>query len=303
MKRYGLLSLLVLIGILTACEHKELCFDHPHTADLRVIFDWRYAPDARPSSMRLYLFPKTEKEPLVYEFTDRTGGTVTVPAGHYRALCLNSNTEFILYRNAEHYESFEAYLTEGAFPRPVPRNGQSIRAVPDMLWDDRAEEVEVVASREGQTLTLYPKIVVRHYTVEIINAGNLEYISSGEIFGSLTGMSGGFMLGEDTPTDELATLPFDMTSDGKTTVKADFYTFGYPPASETPQSLVVYAVLNDGKKYSFAYDVTAKIHEAPDPMNVHIVLDGLPLPKPIDDDSGFNPNVDEWNTEEIEISM
>ena len=103
--------------------------------------------------------------------------------------------------------------------------------------------------------------------------------------------------------EELATLPFDMTSDGKSTVNADFYTFGYPATSTNTQYLTVYAILNDGKKYSFTYDVTEKIHNAPDPANVHILLDGLPLPKPIDNSGGFNPDVDEWSTVEISISM
>ena len=38
-------------------------------------------------------------------------------------------------------------------------------------------------------------------------------------------------------------------------------------------------------------------------MNVHILLDGLSLPKPIDNGGGFNPDMDEWDIEEIEISM
>ncbi|MEI3155548.1 MAG: hypothetical protein V8S95_10930 [Odoribacter sp.] len=67
--------------------------------------------------------------------------------------------------------------------------------------------------------------------MEIRNAENLEALVSGEIFGSLTGMSGGFMLGTDRPTEEESILPFDMKSDGKSTVTADFYTFGYPPDS------------------------------------------------------------------------
>ena len=29
-----------------SCEHKELCFLHPHTAQLQVEFDWSYAPDS-----------------------------------------------------------------------------------------------------------------------------------------------------------------------------------------------------------------------------------------------------------------
>lgn len=132
---------------------------------------------------------------------------------------------------------------------------------------------------------------------------NLKYLTEGELFGSLTNMSDGFMLGTNLPTEELATLPFDMTSDSRSTVNADFYTFGYPATSTNTQYLTVYAILNDGKKYSFTYDVTEKIHNSPDPANVHILLDGLPLPKPIDNGGGFNPDVDEWSTVEIDISM
>lgn len=307
MKRLCYLYMGILLCLLVSCEHKELCYDHPHAGSLLVVFDWKYAPDARPASMRLYLFPETGGEPLLYEFGNHTGGKIAAPAGRYRALCLNSDTEFILYRNTGQYESFEAFLTEGSFPRAVPHSGnaekQSVRLAPDRLWCDRTESLEVMPAFKEQTLTLYPRMTVRHYSVEIRNAENLQYLTSGEIFGSLTGMSGGFMLGAGLPTDEPVVLPFDMASDGKSTVTADFYTFGYPRASETRHDLVVYAVLNGGQKYSFTYDVTSKIHEAPDPMNVHIVLEGLPIPAPIDSEGGFSPDVDEWGIVEMEISM
>lgn len=301
------LAISLLACLFAACEHKELCYDHSHTADLQVVFDWRYAPEARPASMYLYLFPDQGGKPLLYEFTDREGGTATVPAGHYHALCLNSDTEFILYRNQDAYDRFEAYLTGGTFSRPVPRaegtDMQGIRSTPDRLWSDHSDLMEVVADLPGQKLVLYPKLSVRRYTVEIRNVENLKYLTRGEIFGSLTSMSGGMLLNADQPTDETVTLPFDMSSDGKSRIEAEFYTFGYPSASTETQYLMVYAILDDGQKYSFTYDVTSQIHEAPDPMNVHILLDGLPLPKPIDNGSGFVPEVEEWNTVEVELSM
>lgn len=307
MKKLYMFCIGILMCLLASCEHKELCYDHSHTSDLQVVFDWKNAPDARPASMRLYLFPDTEGKPLLYEFGNHTGGKISVPAGRYRALCMNSDTEFILFRNTGQYETFEAYLTDGSFPHIVPRPGdgnkQPVRSTPDKLWSDHTEALEVFVGLKGQTLTLYPKLAVRHYTVEIRNAENLESLASGGIFGSLTGMSGGLMLVANLPTDEESILPFDMVSDGKSTVTADFYTFGYPGKPETEQSLVVYAILGNGKKYSFTYDVTSKIHEASDPMNVHIVIDGLPIPKPIDRDGGFTPDVDEWGVVEIEVSM
>ena len=307
MKITHILTFITIIFLVTACEHKELCFAHAHTTEMQVIFNWKYAPEAHPASMRLYLFPETGKEPLIYEFGNHMEGKITVSVGRYRALCMNNDTEFILFRNTDHYESIKAYLADGAFPRPVPRAGntgeQRVKFTPDKLWSDRMEEVEVVASAKEQTLTLYPKAIVCHYTVEIKNVENLKYLTEGELFGSLTNMSDGFMLGTNLPTEELATLPFDMTSDSRSTVNADFYTFGYPATSTNTQYLTVYAILNDGKKYSFTYDVTEKIHNSPDPANVHILLDGLPLPKPIDNGGGFNPDVDEWSTVDIDISM
>lgn len=79
--------------LMVGCEHKELCHDHPHTTQLQVVFDWAKAPDASPKSMSLYLFPQDGGKALRYEFAGHKGGKIRVPAGHYDALCLNSDTE------------------------------------------------------------------------------------------------------------------------------------------------------------------------------------------------------------------
>lgn len=81
-----------------SCEHKDLCYDHSHTIDVEVVFDWRNASEAAPESMSLYLFPTNGGEALRYEFTDCGGGTIRVPVGNYGALCLNSDTENVTYR-------------------------------------------------------------------------------------------------------------------------------------------------------------------------------------------------------------
>lgn len=36
----------MLLPLFTACEHKDLCYDHSHTTQLEVVFDWTEAPDA-----------------------------------------------------------------------------------------------------------------------------------------------------------------------------------------------------------------------------------------------------------------
>ena len=41
----------VALAAMTGCNHKDLCFDHTHTLNVKVVFDWRNASDANPSSM------------------------------------------------------------------------------------------------------------------------------------------------------------------------------------------------------------------------------------------------------------
>lgn len=308
----------VVLAVATSCEHKELCYDHAHTVDLKVVFDWRNAPDADPASMSLYLFPTAGGEALRYEFTDCRGGTVRVPVGSYEALCLNSDTENISYRNSGQRTSFEVTTqptsllgnlsglgvrSEGA-PRPEGTEDEPVVLPPDMLWSDcSGEEFIELAQKDGQSIVLYPKVSVSRYTVEIRNAENLKYVSG--ISGSLSGMAESLYpgVGCDATCETGATIPFEVAvSADKTVVTGGLSAFGCPSARNT-HTLTVYAVLSDGSKWYYTYDVTEQIHSAPDPRNVHIILDGLPLPKPIVNGGGFQPDVDEWQTEEIEIPM
>lgn len=94
-----------------SCEHKDLCYDHSHTIDVEVVFDWRNASEAAPESMSLYLFPTNGGEALRYEFTDCGGGTIRVPVGNYGALCLNSDGECHLsqYGSKDDFRSIYSY--------------------------------------------------------------------------------------------------------------------------------------------------------------------------------------------------
>ena len=104
------------------------------------------------------------------------------------------------------------------------------------------------------------------------------------------------------------TIPFEAVAGEdekgeKTIVTGGLLTFGHCPSVQSEHRLTVYAVLSDGSKWYYTYNVTDQIHSAPDPRNVHIVLDGLPLPKPITNGGGFQPEVDPWNPVDIEIEM
>lgn len=309
--------------IFSSCEHKELCYDHPHSGDVQVVFDWQYAPDAAPKSMALYMFPADGGEALRYEFTDQNGGTIRIANGTYHAVCLNSDTENISHRDAERHETFhittrstslvESLATFGVRSEGAPRaegtEDERVALVPDMLWTDYADGIMLTQTTGTQTITLYPKVSVSNYTVEIRNAENLKYVYG--VSGSLSSLGGGLLphKGSDTLTDERVTIPFDarMEEDDqgeKTVVTGGLRAFGHhPEEAGNKHELIVYAVLADGSKWYYTYDVTDQIHAAPDPRNVHILLDGLPLPKPIANGGGFQPEVDPWNPIDIPIEM
>ena len=107
---------------------------------------------------------------------------------------------------------------------------------------------------------------------------------------------------------------------------------------EARHNLVVYARLTDGSKWYYEYDITEPLHDPdvlpkpsdpddpyapydpskpddpydpskpdnpdnPDGPQYDIGLDDLPFPRPISDDSGVHPEVEEWNEVHQDIDM
>ena len=305
---------------LAACQHKELCYDHSHVVSLNVVFDWSEAPDATPASMSLYLFPKGEGEALRYEFTDRSGGTIRVPVGSYDALCLNSDTEGVVYRNTERHGTFEVStrttdllassvtglgVRSDNAPRAEGTEGERIALTADRLWSGSEEDITLTESEPEPELTLHPVVSVRTYRVEITDAENLKYVSG--LSATLSSMSGGILPCSAALSAEQVTHPFELrVGADKTTVEGEFLAFGHCPDMQSRHTLIVYAVLSDGSKYAYTFDadeVTSQLHEDPDAYEVTLRLSGLPLPEPIVNGGGFQPSVDEWKDVNIGIEM
>lgn len=304
--------IILAVLVFSSCEHKELCDDHSHTAGLHVVFDWQHAPDAKPETMRLYLFPLDGGKALPYEFTDYRGGYINVPAGRYRALCVNSDTESVLYRNIDLFDSFEVYVPDGVLtvgssssvpPRPEGTSDERIARSPDRLYSDRLDDLAIEISKEDQTVTLYPELSVCRYRVEIRNVSNLKYISSEGFSGALSGLSGGLLVGRNELASDLVTVPFDVVSDGVSTLTAEFLAFSQVGMGEPAHKLVIYAIMADGSKNYYTFDVSKQVDEAADPRDVYILLDGLSLPKPIVNGGGFHPSVDEWQNIDVDVIM
>lgn len=308
------------LSLLVGCEHKELCYDHSHTASLQVVFDWRQAPKADPASMSLYLFPKSGSEVLRYEFIGREGGRISAPVDSYDAVCLNSDTEGIIYRHTEHFETFEVStqttdlltpeltglgVRSDTAPRAEGTEGERVALPADMLWSGQLREIALAETDAESTITLAPAVSICRYRIEITGAENLKYVKG--LSAALSGMAGGMLLGMGMTSTEHVTHPFEMRAAGDdAAVEGELLVFGHCPDMEREHALIVYAILADGSKFAYTYDaaeVTRQIHEAVNQRDVLIRLDGLPLPKPIDNGGGFQPSVEDWDRVDIGIEM
>lgn len=303
-----------------SCQHKELCYDHSHGAMVKVVFDWTKAPEATPETMSLYLFPKEGGAEMRYEFTDYKGGLIRIPIGDYDALCLNSDTEYVTCQNINRRQTFEvegktstllagmtmmsvrSQVEEGA-PRPAGTEDERVMSAPDRMWSDHLEDI-VIKEVDGQILTLTPQPSTSQCSIRILNADNLKNVNS--MSGILTGTSGSFYpgLGPDVLGSGVVTIPFAVTLlPDRNEVTGSLNIFGHCPESAVPHKLTIYAIMSDNNKYSYTYDVSDQMHDAKDQRNIQIVLDGLPLPKPIYNGSGFQPTVDDWENTQVDIEM
>lgn len=304
----------ILIGTV-GCTHKDLCFDHPHVGSLRIVFDWRDAPDADPESMYVWFFPREGGDPIQYHLPGKKGGAISLAAGVYNVLCLNGDTENILYRNTREMDGFTVASMPGSLLASMGRSGndvpradgtenQAVTTPPEMLYGACLREVEVFHERT-QTITLYPNEKVARYTVEIANVKNLEYVS--QLSSTLSGMAGEMQPASDQLSGDPCIVPFGIEKIDATTVRGEFLTFGHCPVPAIPHKIVVYGVLTRGAQQYRVYGdkddpVTPQIHNSADPHRVFIRLDGLEF-DPEQTGGGMSPSIDGWGEVNIDIDM
>lgn len=342
----------LLCAFCTACEYKELCYDHQHWMEVQIQFDWRdtvsrsqFSPILEKQGFGMtVLFYDEENpyaEPIRYDLSGRNGGTVRLTAGTYRAIAYNYDTETILYRGAT-LPTLEAYtrwssieegtqLTRSGMPRAVGTEQEPVILEPDMLWCCTSEPFTIAmtnptdgtASGNGlkKPIILRPQTRVHEVNIAVHNVPNLQY--TGQFGGALSGLASSVWMETGELSNATGTQAFTCQVVDDTTLEMHFRIFGHcPNRSEgdlNAHQLTIYAILADGSKWFYTQDVTEQMHditknpemyinpEHPDMIiinyNINIDIDGLPVPKPIVNGSGFQPTIDGWQGEEIEVKM
>lgn len=313
-------------ALTTACDHKELCFDHPHGAEVEVVFDWDRAPQAAPDGMTVYFYDLEDPQarPLRFDFAGRDGGTCRLPMSSYEAICVNADNEWARFTDTHSLATFRAVtrqadLLEGmnarseTTPYAPGTSHQPCVVYPDDIFADTVPLTEIEDLETRYVVTFHPEDVLCHYTYEIRNITNLRSVRS--FSGTLSGMSPELLLASRSHPGAHSIIPFGGNGDGPNRITGAFNVFGHLPGDpgrakakagdggdHEDHHMMLYAVLRDGSGFSKPVDVTAQVHDAPDPRNVHIVIDGLEFPE-VEGDGDFDISVNSWVEEIVEIPM
>lgn len=319
------LSLILTLSLLaaTGCDHKELSLYSVPSVDVRVEYDWSNAPEADPEAMTAVFFPIDEESssPVSVVLSGKEGGMLRLAPTHYHAVSYNSDVNtwgrFRGTNNIDDYELYTQDVTQleilgvniNSLPRSPSTPDERMAMTPQMIWNHHLHDFEIKAkSTTTQVITFTPEEAICYYDVTITNVKNLQYLKDQRLDATLSGMAEGFRHGSHTPTEVAVTMPFTLFSTYRessidTTIRGYFLTFGEPAGQSPVHTLSIYMMFNDGTAGAYHYDVTDQVRNAPDPRHVHIVVDGLTLPKPIVNGSGLHTSVDSWETEDHTIDM
>ena len=317
-----LTSSLLPLSLFVSCEYKELCYNHNHYGDVNIRFNWEKLPDTRVGGMTVlfYNLDAPSAEPIRYDLAGMDGGLVRLLPGSYRAVAYNYDTEAILYRGMDSYLSLEAYtrlssieegtqMSRSGMPRAQSAEDEQVILEPDPLYAAASEPFTIEANGQCDVV-LTPESRVHELTITIINVPNLQY--SSQFGGAISGLSPSVSVASGQLGDGHVTEAFTAAVVGETTLEMHVRIFGYcPHAGEGelwPHILTVYAILADGTKWYYSIDVSELMHrQGTDPddptAEPSITIDGLPVPKPIVNGSGFQPTIDGWQGIEIEVKM
>lgn len=303
--------------LLSSCNHKDLIYSD--RASVAVSFDWTDYPDASPEVMRVAVFTDNV-QPILHPFANKQGGNIDLYKGYtYSFIAFNGDAETVITSGST-YDDFQfdctptelasfapMFITHRAGENKIPRaqGTETLPVVsePDPLWYSTASDISI---RGSQTINMLMHSAITYYTFTVKNVENMSNVSA--IVATISGMAPSFSPSLGRCTNSRCIIPFTMDASGETELKGTLRTFGYFPTpeqtEETKKMLVIYVELADGRKIYYTFDVTEPIITAgsnPGITDIDIVLEQLPIPKPITNGSGFHPSVDDW--EEVEIGI
>lgn len=297
----------MLIEVFSSCNHKDLCYDHYHKYDLRILFNWKEV-ETVPKVMRVYFYSHDVevKHPFIFDISS-SEEVVSLPEGVYDVCCYNVDTENIISIGEQDFNSFELKTGKYAY-RGRGEVSDILVDTPDFLCSDIKRNVTIYGDKEKeQVLELTPFPAVSNYTYEVHGIKNLK--NARQIKGFLSGVSSSVHIINNELSLPLYSTSFDVKVEDGVLVGA-FNIFGEREDQDgKKENFLKFDFLIDGKNdATVSFNVTEQIY-AVSPVrgyvrNVHLVVHtDFELPRAIGNGKGFKLDVEDWETEEIDVDL
>lgn len=314
MKNVRQLILMASLGLLlcAACSRRELLDDYPVvTVQIGLCWDETVlAGGAMPEGMRAIFYPHDPAGRKVDVYLPVNGGEVKIPPGHYSVVVYNYDTETVLIRGEEAYETIEAYTN---FCRLEVAGTEKMVWGPDALYTTRIDDVEIDGAGEPVLLDVTPRLVVSTHP---FNLKTVRLDNVGSAYGSVEGMADCYLLGKGCGKNGGSPVYFDVEK-GDGVLKGAFTTFGMPGVAVTRADEGVTMKLTLIKVDRSVQKVEIDITQTVVPPGGQ--EEGKPAPEislpegsvieveevaPVPDGGGFGGEVGEWGNEtEVELPM
>lgn len=333
MKR--LISIFALFAaiVATSCTHKELCYthsEHAHRFHIRVIADYRldweelgyrdwsvlwpdnYIPydnlrPYRPNGLRVVNY-NPEGQYNIHNFTNSTGGVVTLYEGENDLLFYNNDTEYIVFSR------YDSGVSTRAYTRASTRTVTRATYTPNLEFTDAGErtvnapDMLFANYRNGyiSTKTLGPvdfpvelQPLVFTYKIRYEFSEGLEYVAMAR--GALSGMAESVLMDTGETSEQGATIVYDcdLTDFGARALVKSFGIPGfpnpnYPMTRVVKHGLNLEVMLRNGKLMTFDFDVTDQVNAQP--HGGVIVVSGIVVKKEdgVQGSGSFDVEVDDW---------
>ena len=327
------LSLLGLLLLLVSCNHKELCYSHPHTAKVRVNVDWSEFVEEDPTGMTVMVYPADGGKPYTVLTHTLDGASFNLPEGVYHTLAFNQSvSEFgtLEFRQMEKYDKAEVVsVTQDSRWYEGRADGGRVVTQPEWIASHREEGAMVTRQmveamrpegkyRTGDAMGYVLSSLVPHniiYTVHVrVYIDGIYNLRSARA--ALDGMAEGYRFATARPSDVTATylmeewkLTIDENDPTRGHIDTDLYCFGLPyghQGAEEENRFDLSVLLVDNKTIlDFPFMVGDRFESLDASVSLKLYLE-FKLTNPLPDvkpeggsGSGFDASVEDWG-EEIE---
>lgn len=254
-KSFHILPCIITTVILfISCDHKELCYKYPRTAEVWIDVDWsKFSQYEIPTGMTLILYPQSLNGNAVTHLTNTTSHAIlSLPVSRYHLLVFNQSiTEFgsISFRGLDKMETAEVFATEYQSRWYTSRN-ENEKVVSSIEWlgvgnssDAEVTQEMVDAGTEAMLragtsssqpiiASLTPVNVIKTVDVKLHISG-IQNLRSARA--SLNGMAEGYHLTTLQPTNGKVThlmeswsMKRDAADPTKGILETSFTCFGFP---------------------------------------------------------------------------